>query len=437
MKQTILFSLLILLSLSACKKEQVESQSAETSTAQEKPAVEDKVENQTTSTSPVDYSFDLYSALGYKIGDDAEENRYPKQLFLKKGVNKYMDEGETWQVPKTVVSDEDGVLIDLVHGFNERMKVYSSLVDEIVVHSKKLRNAEGIGVGSTLREFTEAYPYSSILYSYISDKIWIENAADGYRFYFDLPENLHKKVEVNSDLIEVPFDVVDENSKIRSIKINAVNYPHNAGITDLVGKWIGKDDMGSTIEVKIYEKDNNLFADVKTGEEVYQQFTEQLVRNGSSPISKPTSERKIIIDPQYMPRQIKFFMDDNPEFAPMRVKLSPAEEQSDTENDNKLSQNISSECYVLNFTEEQGRIFVEVQFIDMIENDENGFDTIEEEKRTFELTKEQFMGCRGVAFPIEKIKSEWEQLAKDDRQWYHITIENGYVTEFYFEDCIS
>lgn len=434
MKQTILFSFLILVGLSACKTENSKNESLETTTAQKKASTKEKVGSETTKTS-IDYSFDLYSALGYKIGDNTKQNPYPKELFLKMGEDKYMDEGETWKVPKTIVSDEDGVLIDLVHEEDSKTNASIDSTEEIVIHSEKLKNEEGIGVGSTLLEFTKAYPYSIINYSYINDKIWIKNAAEGYFFYFDLPENLNKKIEINSDLMEIPFDLVDENSKIRSIKIyGRKNTPDH--MANFKGNWKGKTKAESNpdIEVKIYEKNKAVFADITTGEEVYQQFTEQLISNNDLYTSTPTSKRKIKIE-QVNPMQLSLFLDDNPEFDPIRITLSNADKEEKSINANELPLTISSMCYVLHFEEERGRLFVDVQFIDLVENNENGFNIIEKDKRTFELVKEKFMSCRGKLISLPEIQSKWNQLQKDDRQWYHITVENGSVTEFYLEDC--
>lgn len=99
----------------------------------------------------------------------------------------------------------------------------------------------------------------------------------------------------------------------------------------------------------------------------------------------------------------------------------------------KNPKNISSECKVLDFTEEKGRTFVKVQLIDLIEN-ENGWKIKEKDKRTFELAKENFKSCLEQPMSIDEIKTIWKQKKTDDH-WYYINVENGTVTEFYLQNC--
>lgn len=96
---------------------------------------------------------------------------------------------------------------------------------------------------------------------------------------------------------------------------------------DYEGTWHGKYDIGqeteSDIELKIYTKNNTVFADIKTGEEVYEQFTEALILRDDKLISKPSSSIKVIIDFETtQPKQLSLYLDNNPEFEPIRAKLS-------------------------------------------------------------------------------------------------------------------
>lgn len=408
-------SILLLTCLFACKEQQPAEESTET-----------EITEKTIPTEPqktIAYSFDAFSALGYKVGDPTYENLYPNQVTLKEDVNTYAEEGETWDEPKTVVSDKDGVLVDLVHAQDHRMGNYVEFVEEIMVHSPKLKNRQGIGVGSTIQEFEKAYPFSKIYYTYISETTWLEIGIPGYQFYIDTPKDIHKKVNINSDLMELSKHLFDANTPIRYVRIQFTEDEVSPS------QWQGKDANGNQIDVKIYKKDGKGFADIKTGEGVYQQFTEPIISKEWKYFSLPTSNRQIRIETKR--DYATFYFNDNPEFAPIEAMLYLVEDKAKPK---ELAQNISSNCQVIDFSIEGGRMFVNVKLIDMIENNENGFDIVEGDNRTFELVEEQFLNCKGQALTLEEIKMIWEGIDRAENNFF-IEIKNGYVTQFYLENC--
>lgn len=98
-------------------------------------------------------------------------------------------------------------------------------------------------------------------------------------------------------------------------------------------------------------------------------------------------------------------------------------------------------AYVTGFLEEGGRIFVELDFVQVKENVQNGFDIINQNPklRVFELARESYPDCDGAPLFTHEIWRIWEQAEYFDTEklLYFIKVDEGIVTEFYRQHCVS
>lgn len=92
------------------------------------------------------------------------------------------------------------------------------VIGEILVFDKEYQTEEGIGVGTTIEEFTEIYPDFKIWYTYVSDRYIIQNQKSSVQFILNENDFTGEK-QIKSEI--TPLKAVDfkENAVIGEIRV--------------------------------------------------------------------------------------------------------------------------------------------------------------------------------------------------------------------------
>ncbi|MEN7547356.1 toll/interleukin-1 receptor domain-containing protein [Rapidithrix thailandica] len=91
-------------------------------------------------------------------------------------------------------------------------------IEEILVLTENFRTKEGIGVGSTIAEFTKAYPNYYTWYTYVSEMYVIE--SKDLHIQFILPKDSYKGgLEINGDMTELNISDFDQEAKIMKVRL--------------------------------------------------------------------------------------------------------------------------------------------------------------------------------------------------------------------------
>ncbi|HET8808800.1 MAG TPA: hypothetical protein VFM65_00860 [Flavobacteriaceae bacterium] len=200
------FMVLILLALTACKENQ--KKSVETSG-------EEKQVNKTLNESTIG-KISEGKVASFEIGDKIPQN-IKKYQIQQKEQTRYTEGGPVKEVIY-ILSKEGEKHLVLKPEFDPSTKSYNQTIAEIFVFSEKYKTAENIGVGSTLTEFSKAYPDFKIWYTYVSDRYVAENSNSSIQFLLNEKDF---KGNIQPEEVKVPLQLDDfsEGAKISKIRI--------------------------------------------------------------------------------------------------------------------------------------------------------------------------------------------------------------------------
>jgi len=91
-------------------------------------------------------------------------------------------------------------------------------IGEIMVLHGEYQTEEGIGVGSSLQEFIQAYPDYKIWYTYVSDRYIIQHSKSSIQFLLDEKGFIGEK-QINSEMTPLKASDFKENTKIEKIRV--------------------------------------------------------------------------------------------------------------------------------------------------------------------------------------------------------------------------
>jgi hypothetical protein len=99
---------------------------------------------------------------------------------VRKVVERTEAEGEVREEVSYLILSEGEQIMELQSDYKN-----SQLIGEILVKSPIVKNAKGIGVGSTINDFTELYSNYKLWYTYVSNRYVLESGNDGIQFILD------------------------------------------------------------------------------------------------------------------------------------------------------------------------------------------------------------------------------------------------------------
>jgi hypothetical protein len=91
-------------------------------------------------------------------------------------------------------------------------------IGEIQIASEAFKTAEGIGVGSTLQDFTERYPEHQFWYTYVSDMYVAEHPSGRLQFILD-PQSVIRKPQVSSEQSPMQASDFKPGARIQKVRI--------------------------------------------------------------------------------------------------------------------------------------------------------------------------------------------------------------------------
>jgi len=121
---------------------------------------------------------------------------------------------------------EEGEVIEetvntLAENGEEMLKIIGeNNIDEIYVVSPKYKTKDGIGVGSSVKEFMSAYPDGEILFSYIAGNFWLETKSVDVQFLLDIEDYTGAEDKLmDGDMVKIDIKQLKEGTKIKKIRI--------------------------------------------------------------------------------------------------------------------------------------------------------------------------------------------------------------------------
>jgi hypothetical protein len=138
----------------------------------------------------------------------------------KKTETRPTEDGEE-EYPVYLLKRNSDVLLKLIPKYEDFNAVWSDTIDEIIILSPLFKTEKNIGIGSTVKEFVQAYPDAQLQYTYVSNRFFISSDEIGStQFTVDSSGYKDKKDKLyNSDLIKLYTNQFDENAKILSVRI--------------------------------------------------------------------------------------------------------------------------------------------------------------------------------------------------------------------------
>lgn len=145
----------------------------------------------------------------------------PAELKMRQFVKSEMSEGEPGpELTHNVIFNQLEDVLELImdHQMDDEHHEDKD-IQEMMVLSNYYETSKGIGVGSTLEEFQEAYPDGHIWYSYVSDRYVLEtDQLKDVQFILDGADcNITPKGSTDQE----PIDFIDfkVGSKIKKIRV--------------------------------------------------------------------------------------------------------------------------------------------------------------------------------------------------------------------------
>lgn len=102
--------------------------------------------------------------------------------------------------------------------YDHKQEGYNNKIGEIMVLSGKYKTGEGIGVGSTVGEFKQAYPDFEMWYTYVSGRYIMEAAKLSIQFMLH-EEDFIGDMNVNSVRVTLQEDDFRADAKIAKIRV--------------------------------------------------------------------------------------------------------------------------------------------------------------------------------------------------------------------------
>ncbi|NOQ72259.1 MAG: hypothetical protein GQ574_09675 [Crocinitomix sp.] len=116
------------------------------------------------------------------------------------------------------VSDENENLLQIMLEYDYETGEYKDAIGEMNIYSDRFQTVEGIGMGSTIIEFMDAYPDYKIWYTYVSDMYVIETESLGVQFLLD-GSGFEGEISGSSDMEILSAEDFSADTKIVTVRM--------------------------------------------------------------------------------------------------------------------------------------------------------------------------------------------------------------------------
>lgn len=129
--------------------------------------------------------------------------------------------GQEGPPPQTVyrVSKDGAELMTITPKYDIETQAYTDQIAEIIVTSKRFQTEQDIGPGSTIEEFTAAYPKAKVWYTYVSDRFVLETPQYENMQFLLRAEDFTGEVNPQGEITPLNVDNFREGATIRAVRI--------------------------------------------------------------------------------------------------------------------------------------------------------------------------------------------------------------------------
>ena len=213
MRSHILYFLIVMISVIACKQGDAPDDAREVITG-------DTLSHQ--NNEPGDETKYLIrdgQAGPFRIGDEipgpATMMKYQMRVEKK---TRHVEDGPVTETV-TIIGEHNNDLLWLKPGILTGTETYNSTISEIQVISPKYKTDKGIGIGSTVSDFITAYPLARAWYTYVSNMYVIETDDVKVQFVLNESDFIGVKPEITSEISTLQVSDFKPDAKIQYIRI--------------------------------------------------------------------------------------------------------------------------------------------------------------------------------------------------------------------------
>lgn len=226
------------------------------------------------------FSFDYTSVINLKTGDriTLDDNIGGMMFDFPKGVTTeltYPDDANL------VVSDASGTLFELHHGMS------TGYIDSIIIRSPDIKNADGIGVGTSVDGFLRTYPFAKLYYTQHDKKLWLSNGIADTAFELADKQSMNtliKNLTITSNWMTIDTDRLPKHATINAVHISGRVFDYQ----DHLGQWESAD---KTVYLNLFEEDNQPYYYLSIGERILNQYEGKLIAVLDTLYSEPAGNK--------------------------------------------------------------------------------------------------------------------------------------------------
>lgn len=166
-----------------------------------------------------------------------------------------------------IVADDKGTLFELPHGMS------TGYINRIIIRSPDIKNADGVGVGTSVDTFLRTYRFAKLYYTQHDKKLWLSNGVGATAFELaDKPfiNKLIKNLKITSDWMTIDKDRLPKTATIKAITISGRVFDYQSHL----GQWQSAD---KTVYLSLFETYNQPYYQLIIGERILNQYEGKLI----------------------------------------------------------------------------------------------------------------------------------------------------------------
>lgn len=226
------------------------------------------------------FSFDYTSVVNLKTGDSITlDDGIAGMMFdFPKGVTTkllYPDDANL------VVYNAKGTLFELPHGMS------TGYINRIIIRSPDIKNADGIGVGTSVDGFLRTYPFAKLYYTQHDKKLWLSNGIADTAFELADKQSMNtliKNLTITSNWMTINTDRLPKHATINAVHISGRVFNYQ----DHLGQWESAD---KTVYLNLFEEDNQPYYYLSIGERILNQYEGKLIAVLDTLYSEPAGNK--------------------------------------------------------------------------------------------------------------------------------------------------